>query len=71
MMIDKSGVKMPRGNKVNNLKYSIPNITIQEQKKILSNIEYMEHEIGKAKEIMASAKIKKIELLYRYVLGQR
>ena len=70
MMTDKSGVKMPRGNKVNNLKFSIPNISIQEQEEILSCIKIMEHEIETAKEIMASAKSKKIELFHRYVLNQ-
>lgn len=70
MMTDKSGVKMPRGNKVNNLRFAIPNIPIQEQRKILVTVLEMEHEIEKAKQSMDSAQKRKKELFDKYVFSK-
>lgn len=69
MMTDKSGVKMPRGNKVNNLRFTIPNIPLDEQLEIISIVTNMERQISKAKENMAYAQKQKIELFNKYMLN--
>ena len=67
MMQDKSGVKMPRGNKVNNLRFEIPNVNIDEQKIILNNVRLMEQKIREATKTMQTCESCKREILNEYI----
>lgn len=69
MMSGKSGVKMPRGNKVNNLRFAIPNIPINEQKRVLSEVEQYEKVISDAKNIMANCIKKKQTVVNDVILN--
>ena len=69
MMQDKSGVKMPRGNKVNNLRFEIPNVNIDEQKIILNNVRLMEQKIREATKTMQTCESCKREILNEYILN--
>ncbi len=70
MMSDKSGVKMPRGNKINNLKFMIPDISFNEQKKFVSKALEYENIISAAKETMESAQKRKKELVRNYIFNK-
>lgn len=67
MMQGKSGVKMPRGNKTNNLRFEIPNIGWNEQHEILNHVEKMEVEIQNALSLMNSCEGKKRDIVNKYI----
>lgn len=67
MMQDKSGVKMPRGNKVNNLRFDIPNIQYSEQQQILKQVEEMETVIDSAIGVASTCEDRKREVLNKYL----
>lgn len=71
MMSDKSGVKMPRGNKVNTLKFEILNIPIKEQLNIKNIVDGMESEINKAREVMYSTERRKKEIINQCVFNMK
>lgn len=55
VMEGKKGVKMPRGNKDDIQKYRIPIPPIEEQGRIVSQIEALELEIAKARNLIKNA----------------
>lgn len=67
MMKDKSGVKMPRGNKINNLRFEIPNIELKDQLKILLQVEAMEKHIQRSINLMNTCEIRKRKIVYNLV----
>lgn len=69
MMQDKSGVKMPRGNKINNLRFAIPNVNIDEQIKILNKVRLMEQIIREATKTMQTCESCKREILNKYIFN--
>lgn len=69
MIQDKSGVKMPRGNKINNLRFEIPNIQYTEQQQILKHVEEMEKVIASAIDVASSCETRKREVLNKYVFS--
>lgn len=67
VMEGKKGVKMPRGNKDDIQKYRIPIPPIEEQKRIVSQIEALELEIIKARTLIANAVSEKQIILDKYL----
>lgn len=67
VMEGKKGVKMPRGNKEDIMKYKIPIPNIDEQKRIVAQIEALELEITKARTLMESAASEKQAILDKYL----
>lgn len=67
IMQGKSGVKMPRGNKANNLRFEIPNIGLSEQHEILNHVEKMEVEIQNALSLMNSCETRKRDIVNEYI----
>ncbi|MCD8296340.1 MAG: restriction endonuclease subunit S, partial [Prevotella sp.] len=61
------GIKMPRGNKTEILKYEIPISTIQQQRNILSQIEKLENEISNANTVISQAPQLKQAVLDKYL----
>lgn len=67
VMEGKKGVKMPRGNKEDIQKYQIPIPPIEEQRHIVSQIEALELEITKARNLIKSAANEKQLILDKYL----
>lgn len=67
VMEGKKGVKMPRGNKNDIQKYRIPIPPIEEQKRIVSQIEALELEITKARNLIKNAASEKQRILNKYL----
>ncbi len=67
VMEDKKGIKMPRGNKEDIMKYKIPMPHIDEQKRIVSQIEALELEITKARTLIENAASEKHSILDKYL----
>lgn len=67
VMEGKKGIKMPRGNKDDIQKYRIPIPPIEEQKRIVSQIEDLEQEITKARNLIENATSKKQAILDKYL----
>ncbi len=67
VMEGKKGIKMPRGNKEDILKYKIPIPSIDEQKRIVSQIEALESEIIKARDMIENAASEKQVILDKYL----
>lgn len=67
VMEGKKGVKMPRGNKEDIMKYKIPIPNIDEQKRIVAQIEALELEITKARTLMERAASEKQAILDKYL----
>lgn len=67
VMEGKKGVKMPRGNKEDIKKYKIPMPHIDEQKRIVSQIEALELEITKARTLIENAASEKQAILDKYL----
>lgn len=67
VMEGKKGIKMPRGSKEDIMKYKIPMPNIDEQKRIVAQIEALELEITKARTLMESAASEKQAILDKYL----
>lgn len=67
VMEGKKGLKMPRGNKDDIQKYRIPIPPIEVQKRIVSQIETLEQEITKARNLIENATSKKQAILDKYL----
>lgn len=67
VMEGKKGIKMPRGNKDDIMKYKIPMPHIDEQKRIVSQIEALELEITKAHTLIENAASEKQTILDKYL----
>ena len=67
VMEGKKGVKMPRGNKEDIKKYKIPVPPIDEQKRIIAQIETLEIEINNARAIISNAAREKQFILEKYL----
>ena len=67
MMEGKKGIKMPRGNKDDIMKYKIPMPNIDEQKRIVAQIEASELEITKARALIENAASEKQAILDKYL----
>ena len=67
VMEGKKGIKMPRGNKEDIMKYKIPMPNIDEQKRIVAQIEALELEITKARTLIESAASEKQIILEKYL----
>jgi type I restriction enzyme M protein len=67
VMEGKKGVKMPRGNKEEIMKYKTLIPSIKEQQKIVSEIEALEREIAKAQEIIDRIPKQQEEILKKYL----
>lgn len=67
VMEGKKGIKMPRGNKENIMKYKISMPHIDEQKRIVSQIEALELEITKARTLIENAASEKQAILDKYL----
>lgn len=67
VMEGKKGVKMPRGNKEDIQKYRIPIPPIEEQKRIVSQIEALELEITNARNLIENAASEKQAILNKYL----
>lgn len=67
VMEGKKGIKMPRGNKDDIQKYRIPIPPIEEQKRIVSQIETLELEITKARNLIKNAASEKQLILNKYL----
>ncbi len=67
-MEGKKGIKMPRGNKEDILKYRIPiPSSIDEQMRIVSQIEALESEITKARNLIENTASEKQTILDKYL----
>ncbi len=58
---------MPRGNKEDILKYRLPIPPIDEQKRIVSQIDALEQEIAKARSLIKNAAGEKQAILDKYL----
>ena len=67
VMEGKKGIKMPRGNKEDIQKYQIPIPPIEEQRHIVSQIEALELEITKARNLIKNAANEKQLILDKYL----
>lgn len=67
VMEGKKGIKMPRGNKEDIMKYKIPMPCIDEQKHIVAQIEVLELEITKARTLTENAANEKLAILDKYL----
>lgn len=67
MMAGASGAKMPRGNKEHTIKYEIPNISINEQHIVVSEISKYEELISTALNTMKSCSSRKQAILNKYL----
>lgn len=67
VMEGKKGIKMPRGNKEDIMKYKIPMPNIDEQKRIIDQIEALELEITKARTLIENAASEKQAILDKYL----
>ena len=66
-MEGKKGIKMPRGNKDDIMKYEIPMPNIDEQKRIVAQIEVLESEITQARTLIENAASEKQAILDKYL----
>ena len=67
VMEGKKGIKMPRGNKEDIMKYKIPMPNIDEQKRIVAQIETLELEITKARTLIENVAREKQAILDKYL----
>ena len=67
VMEGKKGIKMPRGNKDDIMKYKVPIPHIDEQKRIVAQIEALELEITKARTLIENATNEKQAILDKYL----
>ena len=67
MMLGAKGVKMPRGDKQQMMNYFIPVPPLQEQERIIREIEGYEAEIRKAEAVMQGAEARKSAILKKYL----
>nr|WP_256371894.1 restriction endonuclease subunit S [Bacteroides sp. AM37-9] len=67
IMESKKGIKMPRGNKEDILKYRIPIPSPEEQQRIVSKVEELEAKIKVAREVIENAASQKQTVLDRYL----
>lgn len=67
VMEGKKGIKMPRGNKEDIMKYKIPMPHIDEQKRIVAQMEALELEITKARTLIDNAASEKQAILDKYL----
>lgn len=67
VMEGKKGIKMPRGNKEDIMKYKVPIPNIDEQKRIVAQIEALELEITKARTLIENAASEKQAILDKYL----
>lgn len=67
VMEGKKGIKMPRGNKEDIMKYKIPVPHIDKQKRIVAQIEALELEITKVRNLIENAAFKKQAILDKYL----
>lgn len=67
VMQDVKGMKMPRGNKEHIMRYEIPIVTIEEQRKMLQEIKLYEQIIEENKRVMQSCDARKKEILVKYL----
>ena len=67
VMEGKKGVKMPRGNKDEIIKYKIPMPSPEEQQQIVSMVEKLEHEINNARFMINKASGQKQAVLDKYL----
>lgn len=67
IMEGKKGIKMPRGNKDDIMKYKVPMPHIDEQKRIVIQIEALELEIAKARTLIENAANEKQAILNKYL----
>lgn len=67
VMEGKKGIKMPRGNKEDIMKYKIPTPHIDEQKRIVVQIEALELEITKARTLIDNEASEKQAILDKYL----
>lgn len=67
VMEGKKGIKMPRGNKEDIMKYKIPMPNIDEQKRIVAQIETLELEITKARTLIGNVASEKQAILDKYL----
>ena len=67
IMESKKGIKMPRGNKEDILKYRIPIPSPEEQQRIVSKVEELEAKIKVARKVIENAASQKQTVLDRYL----
>lgn len=67
MMLGAKGVKMPRGDKKQMMNYSIPVPPLQDQERIIREIESYEAEIRKAEAVMLEVEARKSAILRKYL----
>ena len=67
VMEGKKGIKMPRGNKEDIMKYKIPMPNIDDQKRIVAQIETLELEITKARTLIENVASEKQAILDKYL----
>ena len=67
VMEGKKGIKMPRGNKDDIMKYEIPMPNIDEQKRIVAQIGVLESEITQARTLIENAASEKQAILDKYL----
>ncbi len=67
MMSNIGGVKMPRGDKNNTIRFQIPIPPLTEQQRIVAQVEALEKQIAEAKQIIDSAAERKKAVLEREV----
>ena len=67
VMEGKKGIKMPRGNKDDIMKYKIPMPHIDEQRRIVAQIEALELEITEARTLIENAASEKQAILDKYL----
>lgn len=67
VMEGKKGIKMPRGNKEDILKYRIPIPSPEEQQRIVSKVEELEAEIKVARKVIENTASQKQTVLDRYL----
>lgn len=67
VMEGKKGVKMPRGNKEDIMKYKIPIPLFEEQKRIIAQIEAIELKITQARTLIENAASEKQAILDKYL----
>lgn len=67
VMEGKKGIKMPRGHKEDIMKYKIPMPHIDEQKRIVAQMEALELEITKARTLIDNAASEKQAILDKYL----
>lgn len=67
VMTDVKGLKMPRGNKDNIMRYEIPAITVVEQQQIVNKIQYYKEQIMLNRKIMLGCAERKKAVLEHYL----